>query len=110
MSEDAELEVYDAVDEIPEDQKPVKTRGSKWDGVIQQAIAIAGSDRPWLPVARPKAFAGAQVKWLRKRNPGILVELGTDRVFLKWDPARAAELRAQEEQIERVNQEGAGGE
>jgi hypothetical protein len=101
-----ELKVYDPVDEIPEGEKPVRTRGSKWDAVIEQALEVKDSDTPWLPVGRPKQFSHAQVKWLRKRNPNILVELGTDRVFIKWDPEHAAALRTREEELEAKKQEG----
>lgn len=94
-----ELKVYDPIDAVPEDEQPVRTRASKWDSVIESAMQVADSERPWLPVARPKGFSGAQAKWLRKRSPHILVVLGPERVFIKWDPAQAAAERDKEAKV-----------
>lgn len=99
MSED-ELTILDSVDTVPANPG---ARTSRWDAVIAQARDVADSDRPWLPVTRPKNFSG--VKWLCRRDPNILVELRPERVYIKWDPAGAEAKRARDEALKSTKAE-----
>lgn len=83
-----ELEMHDLVDEVPGAPNP--RRGSKWDTVIDAAAENPGR---WVPVTKPRTFTATTATWLRERCEGLVVEVRSDKVYLKWDPDEARELR-----------------
>jgi hypothetical protein len=87
----AQLEIHDLVDEVPGPAGP--RRGSKWDVVIEQAVDHPGR---WVPVTRPATFTTTTATWLRERVEGLEVEPRADKVYLRWDPERAADVEATE--------------
>lgn len=103
-----ELQTLEPVNEVPEDRSS-RSRASKWDGIIDQVIALHDQDpSKWLPVGRPKNFAGAQVRWLCGRHPQLLVELRPEYIYLRWDPEKAAAKRAGEEQQKKAREAAKG--
>lgn len=90
MSEESAegLEIHEPVDEVP--GVPSRRRGSKWDAAIDQAAENPGR---WIPVTKPPTFTTTTATWLRERTEELVVEVRADRVFLRWDPDTARELR-----------------
>jgi hypothetical protein len=82
------LEIHDPVDDVP--GAPASRRGSKWDAVIAQAETNPGR---WVPVTKPRTFTASTATWLRERREELVVEVRSDKVYLKWDPDAARELR-----------------
>lgn len=88
MTEEEGLEIHELVDDVP--GSPMSRRGSKWDAVIKQAAE--NPDR-WVPVTKPRTFTATTTAWLRDRCEELLIEVRADKVYLKWDPDAARELR-----------------
>jgi hypothetical protein len=86
--ETPELEIHEPVDEVP--GVPSQRRGSKWDLVIDRAAETPGK---WVPVTKPRTFTATTANWLRERCEELVVEVRTDKVYLKWDADAARELR-----------------
>lgn len=82
------LEVHEPIDEVPGVSS--SRRGSKWDVAIDQAAANPGK---WIPVTKPRTFTATTATWLRDRCEELVIETRSDKVYLKWDPDVARELR-----------------
>lgn len=82
------LEIHEPVDEVP--GVPSSRRGSKWDAAIAQAALSPGK---WVPVTKPRTFTATTAAWLRDRCEELVIETRSDKVYLKWDPDAARELR-----------------
>lgn len=79
------LEIHDTVDDVPE--KRGRRQSSRWDPVIDKAVAEAGK---WVPVTRPPSFSNQNVNWLKERKPGLEVEVRAELVYLSYQPNGAA--------------------
>lgn len=75
------LEIHDTVDAVPE--KRGRRQSSRWDPVIDRAVAEAGK---WVPVTRPPSFSKQNVKWLQDRMAGLEVEVRSDLIYLRYQP------------------------
>jgi hypothetical protein len=93
----SELEIHEPVDDVPD--VAASRRSSKWDAAIAQAALNPGR---WVPVTKPKTFTTTTATWLRERTEELVIEVRADKVYLKWDPDAARELRIAGEKTKRA--------